>query len=107
MYKILLRELNKHITVDFAELCRIKNIKPKLGIQRWQFKRLQADRISAKYPSRYETAQMFGFYDLPDVDADEQPSSWIATKTYIERMYGLEYAKGFERADYPKLKKAA
>lgn len=125
MYKILvINEEYKHIpqsvlktialsqvadfkTVDFAMMCTIKNIKPKPGVQRWQYRKLQADRMCAIYPSEYTTAKMLGLTGLPDIEADNQPSSWNATKAYIKHMYGETYAKGFERADYPKLRKAA
>jgi len=108
MYKIHTSKYdNSFELVDFQTMCSIKNIKPKLGGQRWQYKRLQADRMSAIYPSRETVAEMLGVPNLPNIDADIQPSNWNATMLYIERMYGKEYAKGFERADYPKLRKAA
>jgi hypothetical protein len=106
MYKILDRELNEHKTVTFAELCSTKNIKPKLGFFKRVLNVRQGDRVSTAYPCTELVANWFGLKDLP-LDEFDQPSSWSATVKYIETMYGAEYTKGFERADYPKLRKAA
>ena len=106
MYKILLKGATEYLTVTFAEMCSIKNIKPKLGVHAWKYSKLQRNRLNTNYPCAELVANWFGLKALP-LDEFDQPSSWSATVKYIETMYGAEYAKGFERADYPKLRKAA
>jgi len=106
MYKILDRELNEHKTVTFAEMCSIKNIKPKLGRFSRSLRTAQGDRMKRNYPCADLVANWFGLKALPLPEFD-QPSSWNATVKYIETMYGAEYAKGFERADHAPLRKAA
>lgn len=106
MYKILIQELNKHYTVDFKGLCKMKKIAPKLGFYKRSMRVKQGDRMSNAYPSESLVANWFGLKALP-VDECDQPSNWQVTMKYITEMYGKEYAKGFERADYPELRKAA
>lgn len=51
MYKILIQELNKHYTVDFKGLCKMKKIAPKLGFYKRSMRVKQSDRIrEAGYP---------------------------------------------------------
>ena len=112
MYKILIQELNKHYTVDFKGLCKMKKIAPKLGFYKRSIRAKQSDRMSNAYPSFYEVAKWLNVKHWPSGrstwdDFETVSSSWDSTMKYIETMYGKEYAKGFERASYPELRKAA
>lgn len=93
-------------TVNYSDMCNIKNIKPKLGVKKWAYSLLQSNRISTAYPNSLLVANWFGLRDMP-VDDCDQPSDWDVTMKYIVSMYGEYYARSFERADYPELRKAA
>jgi hypothetical protein len=112
MYKLLDRESNTHtVTANFNDVLAAKGM-TKLPSLKRVYRTGVKDRMCYVFPCYAAVAKMLGVTAWPAGkstwdDFETVSSSWQSTMEYITAMYGKKYAQGFERADYPQLRKAA